>query len=332
MEAHLYPRSFSSMFGKFMSDSKITSVLGLTATPFRLQTISDGFKNRSRLTMLTKRTNERAFYKDILHVTQIQEMVENKYWAELLYEAYDADISNLELNTTGSDYTQESLNEFFEINNIEDAIYKKIEDIREERKSVIIFVPSVEKAIEMSLNVDGAFYIHGTMPTKDRDEVVKKFKAGEIQFIFNVNVLSVGFDDPTVDAIICARPTSSLAWFYQAMGRGTRIHSDKKNCLLIDLAGNVKKFGKLEDLTVKRDVNNEWNLFGSNNTQLTGVFLDTLDSALIKNDPIINYGTHFIGKKISEVPISYIYWSLKNVTWNSSNIHIRNAMLDALKT
>jgi DNA repair protein RadD len=327
-EAHLYPRSFSSMFGRFMIDSKISSVLGLTATPFRLQTISDGFKNRSRLTMLTKRTNERAFYKEILHVTQIQEMVKDKYWAELLYEAYDADISTLELNTTGSDYTQESLNEFFEINNIEDVIYRKIEDIREERKSVIVFVPSVEKAIEMSLNVDGAFYIHGEMPTKDRDEVVRKFKSGEIQFIFNVNVLSVGFDDPTVDAIICARPTSSLAWFYQAMGRGTRIHPTKRNCLLIDLAGNVKKFGKLEDLEVKRDVNNEWNLFGTNNTQLTGIFLDMIDSTLVKNDPIINFGSHFNGVRLSKVPISYMKWCLENITWNSGNIHIRNAMLE----
>ena len=316
------------MFGQFMSNSGISSVLGLTATPFRLQTISDGFKNRSRLTMLTKRTNERAFYKDILHVTQIKEMVEGKYWSELLYEAYDADISSLQLNTTGSDYTEESLNEFFELNNIEEVIYRKIEEIRELRKSVIVFVPSVDKAIEMSLNVDGGFYIHGGMNTKDREEVVRKFKSGEIQFIFNVNVLSVGFDHPSVDAIICARPTSSLAWFYQAMGRGTRIFPLKKDCLLIDLAGNVQKFGKLEDLVVKRDETNEWNLYGTNNFQLTGVFLDTIDSLLVKNDPMINFGTHFYGKKLSQVPKSYMRWCLENMKWNSGNIHIKNAILE----
>lgn len=326
-EAHLYPRSSGSMFGRFMSSSGITSVLGLTATPFRLQTISDGFKNRSRLTMLTKRTNERAFYKDILHVTQIKEMVDNNYWATLLYEAYDADVSSLQLNTTGSDYTEESLNAFFELNDIEEVIYRKIEEIRDSRKSVIVFVPSVEKAIEMSLSIDGAFYIHGGMNKKDREEVVKKFKSGEIQFIFNVNVLSVGFDDPTVDAIICARPTSSLAWFYQAMGRGTRIHPLKENCLLIDLAGNVQKFGKLEDLTIKK-FDGEWNLFGTNNFQLTGVFLDTIDSLLVKNDPIINFGTHFNGKKLSQVPKSYMRWCLENMKWNSGNIHIKNAILE----
>jgi len=245
----------------------------------------------------------------------------------LLYEAYDADLSSLILNTTGADYTQESLDKFFEVNDIESAIYRKIEEIKDSRKSIIIFVPSVEKAIEMACNVENAAYVYGDMPPKDRQKVVDNFKSGMIQFIFNVNVLSVGFDHQKVDAIISARPTSSLAWFYQAMGRGTRIHSDKENCLLIDLAGNVNKFGKLEDLYFKQDeITHEWNLFGTNNTQLTGVYLDTIKSSLTRQNPILTFGM-FSGKKLSEVPKSYMRWCLENVNWNDNNMHIKGAIL-----
>ena len=37
-EAHLYPREADSMLGRFLSDSGITHVLGITATPVKLQT------------------------------------------------------------------------------------------------------------------------------------------------------------------------------------------------------------------------------------------------------------------------------------------------------
>ena len=66
-----------------------------------------------------------------------------------------------------------------------------------------------------------------------------------------MNIFSTGFDYPEIDLIVQARPTASLVLFYQQIGRGLRIHPDKKNCLIIDLVGNVEKFGKIEDLTIR---------------------------------------------------------------------------------
>ena len=40
-EAHLYPRESDSMLGKFLEESGITHVLGITATPVKLQTNRD---------------------------------------------------------------------------------------------------------------------------------------------------------------------------------------------------------------------------------------------------------------------------------------------------
>src|SRR6266566_3314665 len=44
-----------------------------------------------------------------------------------------------------------------------------------------------------------------------------------------------GFDEPSIDCIIVARPTQSLPLYQQMLGRGTRIYPGKTDCLLLDV-------------------------------------------------------------------------------------------------
>lgn len=56
-EAHLYPREVDSMLGKFLEESEISHVLGITATPIKLQQNTDMNGERfSKLAMLTSRS------------------------------------------------------------------------------------------------------------------------------------------------------------------------------------------------------------------------------------------------------------------------------------
>ena len=57
-----------------------------------------------------------------------------------------------------------------------------------------------------------------------------------------------GFDYPELDTVVMARPTMSLALYYQIVGRGIRPHPSKKSLWFVDLCGNIKRFGKVEDL------------------------------------------------------------------------------------
>lgn len=321
-EAHLYPRESDSMFGKFMKDANINKVLGFTATAFRLQNHTDITGNRySKLVMLTKRSRQAAFYKKMLHISQIKDMVDGEYWCKLQYDIVDNDTSELIYNSTRADYTEESLAIFYEEENIEKQIIKKISEI--DRKSILIFVPSVGEAIELSKKIPSSVAVYGNMDKKDRQKAIEDFKSRKIRTVINVNVLSVGFDYPEIDCIICARPTASLAWFYQAMGRGTRIHTDKKDCLIVDLTGNVNKFGHLEDLFYG-EKDEEWNVYGSGNRLLTSVPLDSIQS--YNTIPIFTFGK-FEGKKITEVPENYLHFCLKNVTFNNSTMHIKDAII-----
>lgn len=55
------------------------------------------------------------------------------------------------------------------------------------------------------------------------------------------NVLTEGYDDPSAEGVVFARPTQSQGLYIQALGRGLRLHPSKTECLVIDCVGNSAK-------------------------------------------------------------------------------------------
>jgi hypothetical protein len=74
------------------------------------------------------------------------------------------------------------------------------------------------------------------MPSEQRAEVLAAFREGRIHALTNVAVLTEGFDDPGVSCVAMARPTRSEGLYAQCVGRGTRLHPGKKDCLVLDFA------------------------------------------------------------------------------------------------
>jgi hypothetical protein len=79
------------------------------------------------------------------------------------------------------------------------------------------------------------------MPRGDRHEVLSRFSAGALDVVTNCNVLTEGFDEPRVDCIVMARPTQSQLLYAQMVGRGTRLHPEKSDLLVIDIVDNSAK-------------------------------------------------------------------------------------------
>jgi superfamily II DNA or RNA helicase len=78
-----------------------------------------------------------------------------------------------------------------------------------------------------------------------RTAMVEEFRKPDsfIRGLISVSALSKGFDVPDVECIIMARPLkSSLAEHIQILGRGLRPHPGKKDCLVLDHAGNTVRF------------------------------------------------------------------------------------------
>ncbi|MCK4686587.1 MAG: DEAD/DEAH box helicase [Candidatus Lokiarchaeota archaeon] len=82
-------------------------------------------------------------------------------------------------------------------------------------------------------------YILGSTNKEERKELLRKFKTGEKKVIINCNVLSEGFNEPSIETILMARPTKSSVNYSQQVGRGTRIFENKTHLNLIDFVDNL---------------------------------------------------------------------------------------------
>src|SRR5690606_10993475 len=77
----------------------------------------------------------------------------------------------------------------------------------------------------------------GEMPLDDRRAVLARFAAGDLDVVANCAVLTEGYDNPAVSCVVVARPTKSRALYVQMVGRGTRLHPDKADALVLDVVG-----------------------------------------------------------------------------------------------
>lgn len=325
-EAHLYPRKERSMLGEFLRDSGIRHVLGMTATPLKLESFSekhgDHFDKWSELIMLTNLTPSGRFFRHILHVGQIQEMIRLGFWSPLVYEVLPFDRNALTLNDTGSDYTEESVVSAYAANNIRANILAAI-NYHRERKHILVYVPTVEEAEILPTLCPDSAVITGKTPKKAREELLQRFKEGTIHVMFNVGVLQTGYDFPELDMIIMAFSTASMAKYYQVVGRGVRISERKPNCLIVDAGGNVQRFGKVEDIFF--DYDGQWRMYGSGQALITGVpigAIGKLNRSDVVNSmlryyylPQLNFGKHK-GKAIQDIPVTYLTWLLNNDSFN----------------
>lgn len=92
-----------------------------------------------------------------------------------------------------------------------------------------------------------AEHIDGSTPAEERDRILARFAAGDVEVICNVAVLTEGFDCPDIGAIILARPTRSLGLFRQMIGRGLRPAPSKSDVVILDHSGAVFRHGFVEE-------------------------------------------------------------------------------------
>jgi superfamily II DNA or RNA helicase len=77
----------------------------------------------------------------------------------------------------------------------------------------------------------------------DRKEAIEWFKNTEDAILCNVGILTTGFDEPSVCAIIMNKATLSLPLWLQCTGRGSRPYPGKDHFIILDLGGNALSHG-----------------------------------------------------------------------------------------
>lgn len=85
--------------------------------------------------------------------------------------------------------------------------------------------------------------LHAKTGDRDRVNIMRRFRAGELLQVVNVDVLGEGFDCPAIEVCQFARPTKSYGLYVQQFGRALRIMDGKTHGLIIDHVGNVSEHG-----------------------------------------------------------------------------------------
>jgi superfamily II DNA or RNA helicase len=114
-------------------------------------------------------------------------------------------------------------------------------------KSGITFATDVDTATEIAIKFQQygipAVVVTGKTPDALRSEYVRRFRAGQLWQLVNVDLFGEGFDLPGLYVVSMARPTASLGVYLQQFGRVLRPMPGKRAGLVIDHVGNSHRFG-----------------------------------------------------------------------------------------
>jgi DNA repair protein RadD len=238
-ECHGIPSSADSQYGKLLAKlPEGTPVLGLTATPWRL----DGGEIFGA---------DKLFH-SITAKVEIEELIEAGHLVRpTMKGAERSERPDMQgVPTTAGDWNQAVLaSRVSEPQLVERQIDDALGRLRD-RSQVVWFCVDIAHAemVCRQLNLldpKGAMVVHSQMDRDTRDENLAKFVRGWTRHAVNVNVLTEGWDCPGVDGIVLLRPTKSAARYVQMVGRGLRPNEGKADCLVLDYAGIVKELGPI---------------------------------------------------------------------------------------
>ena len=232
-EAHL---SRSSSWMKVM-EFYDTWTVGLTATPCRLDGSSLG-----------------DFYNALVVGVDTRWLIDHQRLAP--YEYYAPTLVDTSgLRTIAGDYVISDLEQLMNERAIYGDVLKHYERLAPGERSICYCV-SVEHARRTAdafnrASIRAAVLSSGT-PVRQRNAVMEDFKAGRIQILCNVGIISEGISIDEVSCCILLRPTESVALGIQQMMRCMR-YLPGKTAKIIDMVGNYLRVGLPDD-------DREWSL------------------------------------------------------------------------
>jgi superfamily II DNA or RNA helicase len=178
-------------------------------------------------------------FERIVYTRTLPEMIDDGYLVPLRGFRIETAADLTRLSSTGIDFREEELSEAVDIEERNALVARSIQELARDRRTIVFCVTvGHAKNLAQALRLLGvpAGVIHGDMPSDRRAEVLAAFREGRLAALTNVAVLTEGFDDPGVSCVAMARPTRSEGLYAQCVGRGTRLHPGKKDCLILDFA------------------------------------------------------------------------------------------------
>jgi len=219
-------------------------VIGFTATPFKLG-----------VGLLTELEIFDSIAVDLTTTEKINWFVQEGYLAPLVSKKPRAEIDITNVAMRGGDFDEHSLAEATDKDELNRAVVNECVRLGADRNHWLIYATGkthaghlVERFRAKGITCE---MLDGDAPHAERTRLIGDktlgiegaFQKGEFRALVNIGVLSTGFDFPALDLIALARATQSTGLYIQILGRGTRPHPSKKNCLILDFGSNINRLG-----------------------------------------------------------------------------------------
>ena len=245
-EAHFIPHHDQGMYRitldalrELVPDLRVA---GLTATPYRLDSghLCEG---------------DGHIFDSVVYEYGIGQGIRDDVLAPLSSKATIATIDVSGVGKRGGEFIADQLEAAAIKDGVVERACDEIATYLGQRRAWLVYCVGVAHAtmVRDALRARGVDceMVLGETPDDQRDRIIEDFRAGRLTALVSVMVLSYGFNVPHLDLIAMLRPTCSAGLYVQQVGRGTRKADGKQNCLVLDFAGNVRRFGPVDDVRIK---------------------------------------------------------------------------------
>ena len=196
-------------------------VIGLTATP-QAKGLAD-------------------VYKEIVPGPPTQWLIDNGYLSPFRYfRATQGRLDKLVKN--GGEFTKQS-----ECDAMDGLAGDLVRDWRAfaEGRPTVGFFPRRSHAKDAMVKLEEAglrvAYVDGKTPDEERKAIFRCLNNHSIDYLCNVQVVERGTDIPRIGCVQLCVAIGSLARYRQVIGRGSRVHPEKQDVVILDHGGNVKR-------------------------------------------------------------------------------------------
>ncbi len=221
-EAH---RAGAESYRKIIDYFRPAFLLGMTATP--------------------SRTDQQDVYAIFNHVIAYRITLQDALSNDMLCPFHYFGIHDLEIG----DRKMDDVGAFAKLTSEERVkhVIDQIEAYTVDKEKIrgIVFCSRNDEARELSMRFNEHGYrtlaLSGSDSDKERNGAIEMLEAGDLDYIFTVDIFNEGIDIPSLNQIIMLRRTESPVVFIQQLGRGLRQYEKKEYTLVLDFIGNYQK-------------------------------------------------------------------------------------------
>jgi len=205
---HAAAPTYRAIVDKILLKRPDAMIVGFTATPYR----GDGVRLSEIFT-------------DIVYTMDARAAIDAGYLVPVRSYAINTDVDLDAVASRAGDFVLGQLAEAVDTDERNLAVLEAYQRLVPGKKT-LVFSASVEHARNIAqLFKDAgikAAFASGDTPQAEREAIVAGFRAATIDVLVNCGLYLEGFDVPSIEAIVNARPTKSTTLYTQVTGRGLR--------------------------------------------------------------------------------------------------------------